>query len=321
MENLPLPLRVERLTKTFEPTLWASWRYKKKPFTAVNDISFSLKSGEILGFLGPNGAGKTTTIQMLLDVLTPTSGSISYLGKNLATDHDVLQRVSFASGYTRLPSSLNVRQCLIAHGMLYNMSLKTLRAKIPLILEEFGISHLASQNASTLSAGQTTCVLLARAFLVEPKVVLLDEPTAALDPENAHRVRAFIKKQNQEHGVSILFTSHNMDEVAELCDRILILKQGVIIADDSPEMLASSISQAHVQLVSLDHLPQLIAFVRDSNLSFDAQEKHIDIVIDEHKISQLLESLAQKNIHYSQISIEKPSLEDYFLSIARKEKT
>ncbi len=316
-----VPLRVEELTKQFEPSLWARWRHKKQVFTAVNNISFELKPGEILGFLGPNGAGKTTTIQMLLDVLTPTHGSINYLGKNLAKHHNILQQVSFASGYTRLPSSLTVRQCLLAHGMLYDMSLATLRTKIPLILEKFGITSLADRNASTLSAGQTTCALLARTFLVEPRVVLLDEPTAALDPENAHRVRTFIKKQNQEHETAILFTSHNMVEVAELCDRILVLKQGIIIADDTPKHLASSVSRARVQLVSVDHLPQLIAFAQTQKLEYTAQEKHIDIVVDEHNISELLETLANNKLRYSQISIDKPTLEDYFLAVARREKS
>lgn len=312
------PLRVQGLIKQFDPSWWASWRYNKKPFVAVNNISFELKDGEILGFLGPNGAGKTTTIQMLLDVLTPTAGCVYYLDKKLTKNHDVLQRVSFASGYTRLPSALSVYQCLMTHGLLYNMSLATLRAKIPDILEEFGIADLSDRKASTLSAGQTTCVLLARAFLVVPRVVLLDEPTAALDPETAHRVRAFIKKQNKEHGVSILFTSHNMLEVSELCDRILVLKQGVIIADNTPEFLASSISQACVQLVSVDHVQDLITYAQENNLEYSAQEKHIDITIDEHKISELLESLANKGIRYSQISIDKPTLEDYFLSVARR---
>lgn len=312
------PLHVERLTKQFNPSLWARWRHCKQPFTAVNDISFSLNEGEILGFLGPNGAGKTTTIQMLLDVLTPTSGTITYLGKNLTTQRSVLQNVSFASGYTRLPSALTVRQCLLTHGMLYDMSLATLRTKIPAVLEEFGITALADRNSSTLSAGQTTCALLARAFLVQPRIVLLDEPTAALDPENAHRVRAFIKKQNQEHGVSILFTSHNMVEVSELCDRILVLKQGSIIADNTPEFLASSVSRARIQLVSVDHLPQLIAYAQTHNLEHTVQEKHIDIIIDEHTISDLLAALAGQGLRYSQISIDKPTLEDYFMTIARR---
>lgn len=318
---LQVPLRVEGLTKQFNPSFWARWRHKKQPFIAVNNISFTLNKGEILGFLGPNGAGKTTTIQMLLDVLTPTSGHISYMGTNIAHDRSVLQHISFASGYTRLPSALTVRQCLLTHGMLYDLSLKTLRAKIPAVLEEFGITHLADQNASTLSAGQTTCALLARAFLVEPHIVLLDEPTAALDPENAHRVRTFIKKQNAERGVSILFTSHNMVEVAELCDRILVLKQGAIIADNTPEHLASSVSQTKIQLVSVDHLPQLITYAQTHNLAHTAQEKHIDIVVDEHRISELLAELASAGIRYSQISIDKPTLEDYFLTVARRERS
>ncbi len=312
------PLRVEGLTKQFGVGLFARYIRKQSPFTAVNNISFSLKEGEILGFLGPNGAGKTTTIQMLLDVLTPTSGSVYYLGKKLTKNRSVLQNVSFASGYSRLPSSLTVRQCLTVYGLLYDLPLKTIKPRIEHVLREFDIMHLAERNASTLSAGQTTCVLLARAFLVNPSVVLMDEPTAALDPENAHRVRAFIKKQNKLSAVSILFTSHNMIEVAELCDRILILKQGAIIADNTPEFLAASVSRAHVQLVAVDSLPGLESYAKAQGLEYHTEEKHITIVVEEHAIAKLLAGIAQQGLAYDQISIEKPSLEDYFLSIARK---
>lgn len=313
----PPPLRVCALTKSFQPSLWMRYVRRAQPFTAVDGISFQLNSGEILGLLGPNGAGKTTTIQMLLDVLTPTSGAVEYFGMNVYKQRDVLARVAFASGYMRLPSSLTVRQCLIMHGMLYNMRLKQIHARIDQMLQEFSIEHLATRNAARLSAGQTTCVLLARAFLVEPQVLLLDEPTAALDPENARRVREIIATQNKQRGISVLFTSHNMAEVAELCDRILVLKNGVIIADDSPQYLAATVSRSRVQLFAPQDLDRLIAYAVEQKLVHTVQEKHIEIIVDEQNIAQLLAGIAARGLTYMQISVEKPTLEDYFVTIAR----
>ncbi len=311
------PLSIQNLTKRFESFAW----FGKKPktsFTAVDDVSFDLKPGEILGFLGPNGAGKTTTIQMLLNLITPTAGSIHYFGKELRTSHSTLQHVSYASSYMRLPGMLTVRQSLIVHGLLYDIPYKQLKHGVDQAITEFGIEHLAHKETSTLSAGQTTSVLLARAFLVKPKIVLLDEPTASLDPDTAQRIRTLIAKQNKQFGISILFTSHNMPEVAELCDRILVLKQGAIVADNTPENLASSVSIARVQLMVGDGLKRTIDYATQNNLTYKVEERSIEIEIDEHKIAQLLASLAQTGVSYSQISIEKPTLEDYFLTLVKK---
>lgn len=307
------PLEVKNLTKKFTQ----GW-LEKESFTAVDQLSFNLKQGEILGFLGPNGAGKTTTIQMLLNLLNPTSGSIQYFGKDLFKNKDVMQQVSYASGYMKLPSSLTVRQALLMYGMLYNMRMSRLKEKIDLFLNLFNLKHLSEQKVTTLSSGQTTAVLLARAFMVDPKIVLLDEPTAALDPESACRIRDFIKTQNKKYGISILFTSHNMPEVAELCDRILVLKEGKIIADNTPEYLASSVSISHVQLIIGDGMKRTIAYALEHGLEHKVTDRYIEIKIDEHKISALLSGLAGKNVSYTQISIEKPTLEDYFLTLIKR---
>lgn len=310
------PLEVRNLTKTFNSKKFFS-RNPRKQFTAVDDISFVLKKGEILGFLGPNGAGKTTTIQMLLNLLTPTSGSIRFFDKDPLKNRSVMQDISYASGYMKLPSSLTVRQALLMYGMLYNMSMSVLKDKIDLFLNLFNLEHLSNRKVTTLSAGQTTAVLLARAFLVDPKIVLLDEPTAALDPESARRIRDFIKTENKKNGVSILFTSHNMPEVAELCDRILVLKDGKIIADNTPEYLISTVSITNVQLVVGDGMKRTVAYAMENNLEYKVEDRHIEIKIDEHKIAELLSGLADKNVSYTQISIEKPTLEDYFLTLVK----
>ena len=164
-----------------------------------------------------------------------------------------------------------------------------------------------------------TLVLVARTFLVEPKIVLLDEPTAALDPENAVVVRNFIAQQNKQHGTSILFTSHNMAEVADLCNRILVLKEGVIVADNTPEKLAATVSAARVQLVLTSAPDVWHAFAQQENIAYKHEGHHVEIVIDEHEIANLLIKLARAGIVYRQISIEKPTLEDYFLMMARTE--
>jgi ABC-2 type transport system ATP-binding protein len=177
---------------------------------------------------------------------------------------------------------------------------------------------MRNRRTGTLSAGQTTRVMLAKAFIADPKIVLLDEPTASLDPDVAHDVRQFILTQCKERGISILVTSHNMDEVTELCDRVLVLKRGAIIADNTPELLAQSISKVHVHLTISTELDRALAYLRDAQLAYTAQANHLTVELYEHDIAQFLSNLAENKIIYSHISIDKPTLEDYFLSIARQ---
>ncbi|HBS47961.1 TPA: ABC transporter ATP-binding protein [Candidatus Dependentiae bacterium] len=313
------PLIVENLTKKFYPKNFFGFKQNKKVFNAVNNISFELKQGEILGFLGPNGAGKTTTIQMLLSVLKPTSGSIKFFDKDLSKNRQILQHISYASGYMKLPSSLTVKQSLYMQGMLYSLKFSELKEKAEQYLQIFNIKHLENKECTSLSAGQTTSALLAKTFMVNPKIVLLDEPTAALDPVSAKNAREFILKENKKNGTSILITSHNMTEVAELCDRILVLRNGEIIANNTPEILAATISIARVQLMVGDGLKRTENYALEQNLKYKIEGRHIEIEIDEHKISQLLTALAQLKIIYTQISIDKPTLEDYFLSLVKKQ--
>lgn len=299
-------LSVRNVTKTF------------KNYTAVNGISFDLKDGEILGFLGPNGAGKTTTIQMLLGTLTPTSGSISYFGKELHTHRkEILKSVSYASGYDALPSRLSVFENLDIVGRTYGMTQAERVERIDHLLKIFGMWNMRQKETGTLSAGQATRIMLIKAFLGNPRIVLLDEPTASLDPDIAHEVRQFILEQNKSSGVSILVTSHNMDEVTEICDRVLVLKQGSIIADDTPHKLASSIASARVHLAVSDGLSSLVNYLQDQKLVYTVAEHEIVIDVNEHQIASFLIALADKKITYSHISIDKPTLEDYFLSVAK----
>lgn len=309
-------LTVDSLTKIFNSGLWS---FKKNaPYTAVNNISFQLNAGEILGFLGPNGAGKTTTIQMLLGTLAPSSGSIAYFGNDFA-QHRIaaLKKIGYASGYDKLPGRLTVTENLDVVGRIYNIDQPHRAHQIEKLLRFFGIWEMRNRQTATLSAGQATRVMLAKAFICDPEIVLLDEPTASLDPDVAHTVRQFILAQRKERGISILVTSHNMDEVTELCDRVLVLKKGTVIADNTPELLAQSISKVRVNLTISGELDKALAYLRDSQLMHTAQANHLTIELDEHAIAQFIADLGERRVTYSQISIDKPTLEDYFLSITK----
>lgn len=309
-------LKVDNLTKTFTSGLWPF--ATPQTYTAVNDISFQLKKGEILGFLGPNGAGKTTTIQMLLGVLTPSSGSITYFGADF-TQHRItaLKRIGYASGYDKLPARLTVSENLDIVGRVYNISQPLRTQQIEKVLKFFRMWEFRDRPTGTLSAGQATRVMLAKAFVCDPEIVLLDEPTASLDPDVAHEVRSFILAQQKEKDVSILITSHNMDEVTELCDRVLVLKNGTLIADNTPEFLAQSIAKVHVHLTISSDLEHALAHLRDAQSAYTTEDNRITIELDEHAIAPFLTDLGERKIMYSHISIDKPTLEDYFLSIAK----
>jgi len=313
-------LTVNNLTKTFTPGFWPFT--KSQTYTAVNNISFQLNKGEILGFLGPNGAGKTTTIQMLLGTLTPSSGTITYFGKDFA-QHRIaaLKKIGYASGYDKLPARLTVTENLDVVGRIYGIPEPERSQQIEKLLKFFGIWEMRDRQTGTLSAGQATRVMLAKAFIADPEIVLLDEPTASLDPDVAHEVRQFILAQRKERGVSILITSHNMDEVTELCDRVLVLKNGAIIADNTPEILAQSISKVHVHLKVPENHEHLTQYLQTANIPFTVQTHQFIIELDEHAIAQFLAQLGERKIIYSHISINKPTLEDYFLSVARQEGT
>lgn len=309
-------LKVEHLIKTYTSGFWpftASQNY-----TAVNNITFHLKKGEILGFLGPNGAGKTTTIQMLLGTLLPSSGSITYFGTDFTRDHVIaLKKIGYASGYDRLPARLTVMENLDIIGRVYDIPEPQRTQKIETLLQFFRIEGLRNRLTGGLSAGQATRVMLAKAFIADPEIVLLDEPTASLDPDVAHEVRQFILAQRNERGVGILVTSHNMDEVTELCDRVLVLKQGTIIADDTPEALANSIAKVRLHLTVTSNLEHACAYFMTKGVVHEVAANNVTLELDEHAIAQFLADVGAHHIHYSHISIDKPTLEDYFLSIAK----
>lgn len=202
-------------------------------FTAVDHISFDIQRGEILGLLGVNGAGKTTAINMLLGLITPTSGRIDIFGKDLAHHRiELLMRCNFCSTYTSLPGNLYVWQNLRVFGILYGV--KNLNQRIDEVLELLDIQHLKKSVTGHLSAGESTRLNLCKALLNQPELLLLDEPTASLDPDIADKVRGIIRKYRDDYQSTILYTSHNMKDVEEVCDRVVFLHKGEILYTGTP---------------------------------------------------------------------------------------
>lgn len=284
---------------------------------AVEDISFTIKEGEVVGLLGPNGAGKTTTIQMLLGVLTPTGGNILYFGKNLLNHREeILEKINFSSTYTQLPWRLTVRENLTWVSYLYQVPNR--KKRVDEIIETFKITDLVNKSISQLSAGQKTRVNLAKAFINFPKVLLLDEPTASLDPEIAVYLRHIILSNQKKYAMSIIWTSHNMAEVEEVCDRVIFINNGKVVASDTPMGLAKTIQNAHVSLLVPDYTQKVILLAKDKNATYRQEKNTIIIDLKEKDIPSFLNELAIRKIAYSEISIEKPTLEDYFLEVAKK---
>ncbi len=218
--------------------------------TAVDGISFDIQEGHITGLLGPNGAGKTTTIQMLLDLITPTSGIIKIFGKEMKHHREeLLGKVNFSSPYVALPNNLKVWENLATFARLYGV--RDTQRKIDELSDFFGIKDLLPKMTSTLSTGQLTRLNLTKALLNDPKLLLLDEPTASLDPDIADRTRKLLQKIQKEKRVTILYTSHNMAEVEEICDRIIFINHGKIQDDGTPAELIKKYGRADLNEVFL----------------------------------------------------------------------
>ncbi len=222
-----------------------------KTTRAVDGISFALPPGSITGLLGGNGAGKTTTIAMILGLLMPTSGSVRVLGVEMPRQrYQVLHRMNFESPYVDMPHRLTVRQNLMVFGRLY--AVPHLSERIAHIASELDLSEFIDRPTGKLSAGQKTRVALAKALINAPDILLLDEPTASLDPDTADWVRTRLERYRIERGATVLLASHNMAEVERLCERVIIMKRGRIEDDDTPQRLLARYGRATLEEVFLD---------------------------------------------------------------------
>jgi len=230
---------VEGLSKRFDEAV------------AVEGVSFGLPRGRILGLLGGNGAGKTTTISMLLGLLVPTAGKITILGHDMARDRfAALARMNFSSPYIALPQKLTVEENLRVYGHLYDVP--HLNQRIAELAAQFNLKPLMGRPAGQLSAGQKTRVALAKSLINKPDLLLLDEPTASLDPDTGDYVRSVLEEYRRESGAAILLASHNMAEVERLCDNVLMMKQGRIVDRGTPDELIARFGREDMEQVFLD---------------------------------------------------------------------
>ena len=236
-------IEVEGLTKRFDAK-------RSDAVLAVDRVSFTVDAGETVGLLGGNGAGKTTTISMLLGLLEPTAGSVRVLGEDMLRHrHRVLHRMNFSSPYVDLPHRLTVRENLTVYGHLYGLA--RVGERIAELVGDLALGPLVDRRTGSLSAGQKTRLALAKALLNRPEVLLLDEPTASLDPDTADWVRGYLERYRKDRRPAILLASHNMGEVERLCDRVLMMKAGAIVDRGAPSELVARYGRRTLEEVFL----------------------------------------------------------------------
>lgn len=286
-------------------------------YRAVDNISFSVEKGKVVGFLGPNGAGKTTTIQILCGITLATSGQVSYFGKNFFTHREeCLQRINFASAFNTLQGRITVLENLLVFADLYGV--KNAKKKSLDLLEYFEIATLKDEIYQNLSAGQKTRVNLVKSLLNDPELLLMDEPTASLDPDIADKTLSLIEDLRKNRQISILYTSHDMDEITRVCDEVIFLDHGKIIAHDTPLGLTKRISTASLRLTFDAKKEDVEKYLQEKQYSFVFHGKNlVEITTEEKLIPKVIFGLSNNNIWLTDIEVNKPTLEDFFLQIAR----
>lgn len=298
-------LRVDQLVKNYGQ------------FRAVDSISFSVPRGQAIGLLGPNGAGKSTTIQMLLGITAPTAGSITFFGQNFYKHRQAcLQRINFASSFNTLQGRITVWENLQVFADLYQVSQP--KEKIRRLAEHFHIQDMFDTRFWDLSAGQKTRVNLVKALLNDPELILMDEPTASLDPDIADVLLTLIEKLKHERQLSLLYTSHDMAEVERICDEVLFLDHGQIVAQDTPFNLTKKITKNELVLTYDGDRAKLVEVLQRYELSFTEPRHHVvAITVTDVLVPKVIFNVSQAGIWITDIAVHKPTLEDVFLQFAR----
>ncbi|MBI4360017.1 MAG: ABC transporter ATP-binding protein [Candidatus Jacksonbacteria bacterium] len=299
-------LSVHNLTKRFGTS------------TAVCGISFHIQKGEIFGLLGPNGAGKSTTIEMILGLISPTEGKISVFGKDIAKNREeILSRINYSSTYIQFMARLTVRENLVFFGKLYNV--RKLDKKIASVAKQLEIEELLPLLFYKLSSGQKTRVILAKTLLNDPEFLLLDEPTASLDPDIAFKVRELLQSIHRERGVSMLYTSHNMAEVEEMCDRVIFLQKGKIVAEGAPDELKRAARDYYIEVAFASAKEQaFVEFINARGWKFEIESAgHLNIKTSADDLGETMRLISRENFGIYDLDINKPDLEEVFLKLAK----
>lgn len=301
-------LKVEKLVKDYGA------------YRAVDGISFEIKKGKVVGLLGPNGAGKTTTIQMLTGITNLTAGKISYFGRNFVTHRqESLQRINFTSAYNTLLGRISVKENLMTFAGLYMVVER--QKKIAELLEKFEISHLANSRYINLSAGERTRVNLAKSLLNDPELILMDEPTASLDPDIADKTLSWIEELRRSRNLSILFTSHNMDEVERICDEVIFLDKGKVVSRGTPAEHTAKMDQVEVKLSYRGDQLQLTELLADNKLTYQFLSSNVvSIETKKSRTADIISMIHAAGFKIIDTEVRKPDLEHVFLEIARSGK-
>lgn len=302
-----LPLEVSGLTKHYGD------------FVAVDQISFNVPIGSVVGLLGPNGAGKSTTIQMLTGVTIPTAGSIKFFGMNFDKYRkECLQRINYTSAYGSLQGYMTVWENLYVFAKLYSVS--NAKQRTNEIIDDFGLGEIQKRLYYHLSAGQRSRVNLVKSLINDPELIMMDEPTASLDPDIRDRVLSTIEEMREKRNASILYTSHNMDEIARICDDVIFLDHGTIVQQDTPKNLVKQFQHVKLHLTFAGNRTSAEDVVRAQDFSFtQLGNETLVINLEDTDIPKLLARIDQlPDSQITHLDVEKPTLEDLFIDIARK---
>jgi ABC-2 type transport system ATP-binding protein len=303
-------IEVRDLRKTYSP--------KKNPVHALRGINFTVKAGEVFGILGANGAGKSTTLNILIGLLSPTGGEVKIFGKNFFLhEEDIKQRMNIATTYADLASNLTVYRNLNVFAVMYGVGNR--EEKIAFLLTQFGIADLRDKRIDQLSAGEKTRVNLCKSLLNDPDILLLDEPTASLDPAVAAQTREFLLGLQQRQGTTVIFTSHNMTEVEQMCDRVALLAKGQIYKIDTPENLQKLVRTQVVTVVTGGQPKNLEEILKGEGYEPRMHKNYFEVEIanEEYALVKLLDTLKAHNIGVRDVIIEKPNLEQVFIRLAK----
>ncbi|MBI4163751.1 MAG: ABC transporter ATP-binding protein, partial [Candidatus Aenigmarchaeota archaeon] len=294
------------------------YKVKKGNFFALKDINLTIEKGEIFGLLGPNGAGKTTLLSVLVGLLYPEKGEARVLGEEPYKNRDILEKMNFVSGGTRFHWSLHVVDILKYYGMAYNVPQNTIQKRIEELLKFFEISNIRNKKFAWLSTGERMRLILAKALLNRPEVLLLDEPTLGLDPDIAMKVRREIKKVNKRFGTTILLTSHYMNEVEQLSDRVGFIHRGKIVDVGSVEKVKLSKFDTYDVFVQVDKVKSKEALKR-KGFGVVGNRLSKKLSYDEN-LSEVLSTITNLGYKIHDVETKRPTLEDYFVKILNGEK-
>ena len=285
---------------------------------AINNISFSVRKGEVVGLLGPNGAGKTTTINILTGTTLPDCGKVSYFNLNFFENKRAcLARINYSSAYSKLLHRVSVGENLEVFAHLYQV--ENYKEKMYSLAKYFGIEDLLNIRFLHLSSGQKTRVNLVKALINDPELLLLDEPTASLDPDMSDKTLTLIENIKKTRNISLLYTSHDMREVTRICDRVIFMDHGQIVANDTPLGLTKRLKSAILRLTYDGDDEQLKKLILEKGWGSNFPKKHVvEITGTEKDLPSIIFKISNLGIWITDIEVIKPTLDDVFLQIVRE---